>query len=478
MRKRKRRFIISDWLQNFAKKIFPEDINDIYYYENMDDAMDDWLGIYYDEPFWKSDCHDKTLNLGAAVASEFARLIMIEFESEITGSERAEFLQKQYERLKEVLRIKLEAGCACGGIMFKPYVKNGVILPDCITQDNFIPIHYDSEHITGAVFIDQQCKGKWYYTRLEKQVYDYNTRTHIIESHFFVSRSYDSIGNETDPEKVDVWEGVEPYIAIDGVDRPLFAFWRVPFANQIDKESPLGVSVYSRAVKLLKEADMQWDRYLWEYKGGELAVDAGEEVLRVRKSTNSEGKEIKTTEVPKSRERLFRSLNISADDNGKAFFNVFNPTLRDESYARGLNEIKRQIEFNCSLAYGTLSNPQNVDKTAEEIKASKQRSYTAVSDMQTSLEDVLEDYIYACDVMTSVCHLAPAGEYEVSFNWGDGVLEDKDKEQAIQLNEVNSGIRKKTDYIKWRYGVDDKQAEEMLPDSGVKSFFNDEGGET
>lgn len=95
--------------------------------------------------------------------------------------------------------------------------------------------------------------------------------------------------------------------------------------------------------------------------------------------------------------------------------------------------------------------------------------------MQSSLEAVLEDYIYACNSMADACNLAPSGEYEVSFNWGDGVLEDKDKEQAIQLNEVNSGIRKKTDYLKWRYGVDDKQAAEMLPDSGVQSFFN-EGG--
>ena len=174
---------------------------------------------------------------------------------------------------------------------------------------------------------------------------------------------------------------------------------------------------------------------------------------------------------------MFRKFNIDADDNkDKSFYEVFNPTLRDDNYSNGLNEIKRQIEFNCSLAYGTLSNPQNVDKTAEEIKASKQRSYTAVSDMQHSLEAVLEDYIYACNAMADACNLAPSGEYEVSFNWGDGVLEDKDKEQAIQLNEVNSGIRKKTDYLKWRYGVDDKQAAEMLPESGVQSFFDEGGG--
>lgn len=475
MRYKKRTFIISDWLRTLANKLFPQEVNDSYLYDNMEDAIEDWLEIYYDEPFWAEDCHDKTLNLGASVASEFARLMMIEFESKITGSERAEFLQKQYERLKDVLRIKLESACACGGIIFKPYVKNGVILPDCITQDNFLPIEYDSEHITGAIFIDQQMKGQFYYTRLEKQIYDSLTCTHTIESHFFVSKSQTSLGDEVDPKNNDIWAGCEPCITIEGVDRPLFAFWRVPFANQIDKESPLGVSVYSRAVKLLKEADMQWDRLIWEFEGGELSVHAGEDVLRVRKRTTVDG-ETTVSDMPRTSERLFRKLNISDDDNGKSFYNIYNPSLRDEAYARGLNEIKRQIEFNCSLAYGTLSNPNNVDKTAEEIKASKQRSYTAVNDMQTSLEVVLEDYIYACDAMTTICNLAPAGKYEISFNWGDGVLEDKDKEQAIQLQEVNNNIRKKTDYLKWRYGVDDEQAQAMLPKSGVTSFFNEGGG--
>lgn len=401
--------------------------------------MEVWLEIYADEPSWSKDCHNKTLNLGATIASEFARLIMIEFESEITGSERADYLQEQYERLLEQLRVRLEAGCAVGGIMFKPYVRNGVILPDCITQDKFIPLNYSNGIITAAVFFNQEVKGKNYYTRVEKQTYSYENKSHTIESHFFVSSSPDNIGAEINPENLDsdMWSRIDPYIVINDVDRPLFAFWSVPFANNIESGSPLGVSVYSRAIKLLNEADLQWDRYLWEFEGGELAVDAGEEVLRQRPGEDTLG-------TPSTRDRLFRKFNIDADDNkDKSFYEVFNPTLRDDNYSNGLNEIKRQIEFNCSLAYGTLSNPQNVDKTAEEIKASKQRSYTAVSDMQHSLEAVLEDYIYACNAMADACNLAPSGEYEVSFNWGDGVLEDKDKEQAIQLNEVNSGIRKR-----------------------------------
>lgn len=470
--KRHAKYVFLNWLRSIVNKLDPENATTNYQFDNMEEAMEIWREIYADEPFWSENCHGKTLNLGATIASEFARLIMIEFESKITGSERADYLQKQYERLLEQLRVRLEAGCAVGGIMFKPYVRNGVILPDCITQDKFIPLNYSNGIITSAVFFNQEVKGKHYYTRVEKQTYSYENKSHTIKSHFFVSSNPDNIGTEINPENLDgeMWSRIDPYIVINDVDRPLFAFWSVPFANHIESDSPLGVSVYSRAVKLLNEADLQWDRYLWEFEGGELAVDAGEDVLRQRPGE-------KSLETASTRDRLFRRINIDSDSNSeKSFYEVFNPTLRDDNYSNGLNEIKRQIEFNCSLAYGTLSNPQNVDKTAEEIKASKQRSYTAVSDMQHSLEAVLEDYIYACNAMADACNLAPAGDYEISFNWGDGVLEDKDKEQAIQLNEVNSGIRKKTDYLKWRYGVDDKQAAEMLPESGVQSFFDEGGG--
>ena len=313
--RRQRRFVLLNWLRILANKLFPESVANAYSYNDMEEAMEDWLEIYADLPWWCESCHNKTLNLGATIASEFARLITIEFESEATGSKRADFLQEQYERLLKQLRIKLEAACAVGGIMFKPYVRKGVILPDCITQDKFIPIEYSNGIITAAIFFDQQVKGKAYYTRIEKQTYSYENKSHTIESHFFVSSSPDNIGEEINPENLssDMWTGIDPYIVINDVDRPLFAFWKVPFANHIESDSPLGVSVYSRAIKLLNEADLQWDRYLWEFKGGELAVDAGEEVLRQRPGED-------TLETPSTRDRLFRKFNIDADDNKKSFY--------------------------------------------------------------------------------------------------------------------------------------------------------------
>ena len=176
-------------------------------------------------------------------------------------------------------------------------------------------------------------------------------------------------------------------------------------------------------------------------------------------------------ELPKTRERLFRRLHARLKDNAP-FFQVFAPELRDSSYGNGLNRILRSIEWIVGLAYGTLSDPQNVDKTAEEVKAGKQRSYTFVCDMQASLQTALEQYIYAVDKYTTVCNLAPAGGYSVKWNWGDGVLEDADKETQIKLQEVNNGIITKEAYLMWRYSVSEDKARKMMPqDSGYKPFF-------
>ena len=61
-------------------------------------------------------------------------------------------------------------------------------------------------------------------------------------------------------------------------------------------------------------------------------------------------------------------------DDDKEQYKVFAPPIRDKSLINGFNAILRRVEFNSGLAYGTLSDLNTVDKTAEEIKTSKQRS--------------------------------------------------------------------------------------------------------
>ena len=103
-----------------------------------------------------------------------------------------------------------------------------------------------------------------------------------------------------------------------------------------------------------------------------------------------------------------------------------------------------------------------IEKTATEIKSSKQRSYATVSKMQESLQNALENLIYAMDVLTTLYNLAPQGNYVVSFNWDDSLIVDTEREQTLQMQEVSAGLRSKIRYIMFRYGLTDEQAREEL----------------
>ncbi len=450
---------IKSLLISLANRIFP-DISPVRRNEKLEEKSVLWQRLYRNIP--PKDYTGKTLNLSAAICSEFARLITIENEINVTGSPRADFINSQLQHFLGHLRIQVEYACASGGMIFKPYVNGKQIHTACLTQENFVPIAWEQKHLTGCLFWDYYVEGRFFYTMVEKQLYQ--NGTHTIECKAYVSPNENVLGTEIPLDRVTKWKDIPPLTVISGVDKPLFGYFRLPLGNQIDPTSPLGVPVYNRAVEGIRDADNQWTYLMWEFEGGQLAIDAPENVLRKKQGS--------TYILPQHAERLFRRLDLEGG-NDNNIYNIFSPALRDESLINGLDAIKREIEFECSLAYGTLSNPQNVDKTAEEIRASKQRSYTTVCDMQAALETALTDYIYAMDKLSTAFELAPKGDYETQFNWGDGILEDIQHEQTIRLQEVNSGIISKEDYLMWRYGLTEEQAKEKIPKNTYSPFFEE-----
>ena len=165
----------------------------------------------------------------------------------------------------------------------------------------------------------------------------------------------------------------------------------------MDRHSPLGVSVFSRAAPLILEADAQFARYIWEFEGSELAIDAAADYLK----PGPDG----APRLPKGKTRLFRGHDTRDQD----FYAVFSPAIRDESIRRGFNTILQRIEFACGLAYGTISDPQTVEKTAEEVRTSKARTYATVKSIQRSVENALRDLAYSVDTLATLYGYAPQG---------------------------------------------------------------------
>lgn len=420
--------------------------------DKMAREIDLWSKMYKNKPPWKRK-ELKLCGLPAAIAGEFARLVTLELKTEITGNK---FLNDEYQTVIDNIRTYTEYACAKGGLAMKPYVSDGHIEVDMVQADRFFPVKFNSRgEVIAAVFMETVTIGKQVYTRLEYHRHDEKTATYYIINKAFVRQDLDNVevlGKEVPLSAVPEWADLEETVTIINVKRPLFAYFKIPNANNVDDSSPLGVSVYSRAVDDIKEADYQWTRILWEFEGSELAIDG--DVSLFKRKENGE------FDLPKGKERLFRMMDF---DDDKEQYKVFAPPIRDKSLINGFNAILRRVEFNSGLAYGTLSDLNTVDKTAEEIKTSKQRSYSTVSDIQKALQKALEQLIYAMDVIAQLSNLNGGKKYEVSFDWDDSIVIDKEQELQSMQQDATAGLIRKEIYIAAKYGVSEEEALKMMP---------------
>ena len=445
---------IIEWIKKVFKQRAAEGepVSHIVLDDKTIDYIDLWARMYEDNAPWVKD-NVKSVGIPVAVASEIARLVTLEMKSEITGSKRAEYLDSQYKKVLSKLRIQIEYACALGGLILKPYVVKDRIEVEFIQADRFIPTSFGSSGITACQFIEQIARDGKIYTRLESHEFD--GKDCRIQNKAYQSTQNSNLGHEISLTDVTEWADLEPDITVKNVPGVLFSYFKIPQANNKNRQSPFGVSVYSKAESLIKEADEQWARIAWEYKGSELAVDASESIFKI----DSTGK----ANLPKGKERLFRRHELSGGINEKPFYEIFSPDIRDDSLFNGFNQILRRIEFACGLAYGTLSDVQDEDRTATEVIFSKQRSYSFVSHIQSSLKDALEKLVEAMDVWATLYGLAPSGDYEISFNFDDSLIVDSKTENQLLMQEATSGLIKKEIYLMKRYGVTEDQAKEMLP---------------
>ncbi len=419
------------WLRQTVLRLFGQGDTALTISPVMQGLIAKWAAMYGGDE-GKDGCG---LGLAQFVAGEFARLVTLESEIRLEGA-RGEWMDAQLPAFRRGLRAAVEYACALGGAVFRPYVSGDGIQVDVVTADCFFPIAFDSAgRLTGAIFVQQITRGGTIFTRLEQHIYENGAET--VKNKAFSSSTSASLGGQVPLASVPEWADIAPEAAIEGLDRPLFAYFKIPLANNRDKASPLGISVFANAEQSIRQANAQYGRLLWEYDGGQLAIDVDEAAIR----TNLDG----TPVMDERGQRLYRrGLNMTGN-----LYQAFAPALRDSSYRAGLNDIFRRIEMQCSLSFGTISDPQAVEKTATEVRMAKQRSYAAVCDIQSALQYALDDLFYAMDKLAQLYGLGPAGQWQATYVWHDSVLTDEETARAVDKDDALNGF-----IPKWRYNVD------------------------
>lgn len=420
--------------------------------DKMERALARWYNMYVDAPPWASE-EVKPLGLPKAIAKEFAQTISSEVTITVDGGARAKYLNEQLKRFIGGLQNGMELCMALGGLALKPYVSGKNISIDVTSATAFTPLRFDDGDIcVSGVFKSQPVKvDRQYYVKLE--YHDLTNSVYTIRNKAFCANSDGVVSTEVALATVPDWAGITPEVYIRNVEKPLFGYVTPPVSNNVDTASSLGISIYSGATEdLIREADEQWARFLYEFVSAERKIMATAEAI----SGPLPGGKAN----PLQGDRLFVQMPYDSEE----FFKEFSPDLRNAGFYDGLQAILRRIEFNVGLAYGDLSDPTTVEKTATEVASAKIRKYNTVKATEDRLKNAIENAVYGMDVYATLFGLAPAGEYELYVDFDDSILTDNDALRERDRQDVRDGLMQKWEYrVKW-YGETEEVAKAMCAD--------------
>ena len=325
--------------------------------------------------------------------------------------------------------------------------------------DQFIPTAWDNAEITEACFISRIAKNGYYYTRLEWHKWD--GLTYYIENELYRSDIYKMGSRE--PQDIlgvrvplaTIYPLLDEETQIKGVEASLFSYFRTPVANNIDDNSPLGVSIYANAMETLHAVDICFDSFVREFRLGKKRI-----IVPARMVKNV------IDPVTGEMRRFFDATDetyeaLSTDDPDSLKIQDNSVELRVDEHVAALNALLNIFCLQIGLSAGTFSfdagSGLRSAKTATEVVSENSKTYKTVKNFQNMIRPAVErlvDNIIAVASLyemttkdgQSVAQLA-AGGYEVNISMDDGITQDRQTNINEGITLVGAGLMSKTTFL-------------------------------
>lgn len=435
------------------------------------------------------------MNTAKAICSEMANLVWAEgssisvnqlgWDSE-EGDPLNAFIQHVlrensfYSKMRQII----EESMALGGATVKVYVdgqknEEGEIVGgtekvrlEYGMADKFIPLSWDNTRVTEGVFIEKRASRGWYWTRLE--FHKWNGEEYVVSNEFYKTNkaptgntSQDILGIRSPMSEL--WSGLAESVPFVNLQLGLFTYFRTCMANNLDDNSPLGISLYANSMDTLKALDVAFDSLAMEMILGRKRIIVP--ASAVRSVRDSRGFEHRYFDANDSVYEAFYT-----DSNEQLKIQDNSVELRIDEHIRAINALLDILSSQIGLSVGALSfDKASGVRTATEVISENSKTYRTVKLMQRPIQKSLEDLIteiidVACayDVVFdfngrsyNIYDLAKNG-YHTVVSFDDSIIQDRDAEKAQGLRDVQNGVLSKKTYMVKYMGMTPEDADAEL----------------
>ena len=163
------------------------------------------------------------------------------------------------------------------------------------------------------------------------------------------------------------------------VDKSLFTYFRTPEANNIDDNSPLGISVYANAMETLHAIDICFDSFVREFRLGKKRIIVPARMIRnvVDPVTGENVRYFDATD------ETYEALSTDDPDTLKIQDNSV--SLRVEEHVSALNALLNIFCLQVGLSFGTFSfDAKGGLKTATEVVSENSKTYKTVKNFHAN----------------------------------------------------------------------------------------------
>ena len=427
------------------------------------------------------------LGMAKAVCAELASLIWAEgADIHISTGGDDDTLERYVKAVlvangfNEKMQEHIEQSAALGGGAIKEYVTaardtSGKVIPgteqinlDYCMADQFVPTSWNNAQVSEAVFVSREAIDGYYYTRLEWHAW--NGDTYEIRNDLFKAQqrpdSQDILGYRY--PLAEVYGDLEPVTEIKGLNTSLFAYYRTPIANNIDDNSPLGISVYGNAFDTLHALDICYDSFVREFRLGKKRIIVPASAIRMVTDPTTGA----IRRYFDANDEVYEALATDSTEDLKIQDNTVE--LRVDEHVSAINALLSILCLQVGFSAGTFTFDASEGlKTATEVISERSKTYKTISTFQSQIIPAIEkicrniiDLGALYDMQfdgRSVADLAR--DYQISITMDDAVIEDAQTRIDRGIKLVTNGLLSKFTAMtdkKYGIGMTEEEAEAEL----------------
>lgn len=237
-----------------------------------------------------------------------------------------------------------------------------------------------------------------------------------------------------------------------------FAFLTPQNLARNNWDTPFADSIFSKAVDANKMIDLAFDSYCNEFILGKKRIFVASELVSYARETTKDGKS-STTTIPifDENEVVFNLLN--QQENGETLIKEVDMKLRVAEHQQGIQDALNFFASLCGLGEKYYKYDQGSIATATQIVSENSVLFRNIQKQQIQIEKCLKE---VCNAIFGLLGVEIRESTEVTIQFDDSIIEDKDTERKRDLLDVDKGIMSKAEYRSKWYGETIEEAQKII----------------